>query len=91
MRARLAGPVRQQNLKHLDTLDMGKITDLKAWVQHTDEIVRQHRHTPKARHTRTTQTAAPMKLWELDICDFFPSMDREPTLQAMKDIHDLEV
>ena len=91
----------EQGARTLQTLEMTRLDGVVSWAQRANTRLR---HTPDgtpwetracAQHTASTPQAThsdPLyTMWELDIKDFFPSLNRTATLKAVDALHALLV
>ena len=66
----------------LKCVEMTRISDVKTYAQQVSD-------TLQLRYPRGIDHLGGAWLWELDIQEFFPSLDRDGVLQALQSVHDL--
>ena len=66
----------------LKSVEMTRISDVKVYAQQVSDALRD-------RYPRGVDHLGGAWLWEVDIQEFFPSLNREGVLQALQCVHDL--
>ena len=89
----------EQGARTLQTLEMTRLDGVVQWAKRANTRLQQatpHKpwetqaHAQHTAHTQHTQDADPLyTMWELDIKDFFPSLNRSATLKAVDQLHKL--